>query len=156
MARNAKKPLSSDQERQERQDQGGQRAIISRISPPLHARAIAFFMHKYVFSVSDAIGSYEYLPQLLEHNNAKGVLGTITTAAGLAALANSGNSLTWKTEAYNIYGKAIRELQVELEHPNALKSDQVVGAILLMGTFEVILQPDPFYSRAKHWFLHPL
>jgi hypothetical protein len=150
VARNAQKHLPS---RQERHDQDGQHAMLSRVSPPLHERAVAFFIHKYVFSASQEIGSYEYLPQLLEHST-NGVLGTIATAAGLAALANSGNSLSWKSEAFLMYGKAIRELQAELEHPNALKSDQVVGAILLLGTFEVFLQLDPLYSRAKLVLLH--
>ncbi|KAK5992029.1 hypothetical protein PT974_05425 [Cladobotryum mycophilum] len=115
---------------------------VRHVSPPLEDRATAFFIHKYVFSLGPAVGSHEYLPQLLQQGNARGVLGTITTAAGLAALANSGNSSSWKSEAYRMYGKAIGQLQADLSHLGKVQSDQVLGAILLMGTFEVIASGD--------------
>ncbi|KAH7137886.1 hypothetical protein EDB81DRAFT_858325 [Dactylonectria macrodidyma] len=108
------------------------------LSPSLEDRATAYFVHNYVFSFAPAGGSHEYLPLLLQRCHARNVLGTICAAAGLAALANSGNSPSWKTQAYSWYGTAIQQLQADLRHPHKAKSDEVLGAILLMGTFEVI------------------
>lgn len=106
---------------------------------PCHVedRALAFFVHNYVFEVDSVVGNYEYLPLLLLRCSSRGLLATVATAAGLAALANSGNSPGWKSQAYYIYGKAIQKLQNELKNSTIENSDEVLGSILLLGAFEV-------------------
>ncbi|KAH8127540.1 hypothetical protein LI328DRAFT_165057 [Trichoderma asperelloides] len=73
---------------------------------------------------------------------AKGPLGTITAAAGLAALANVGKSTEWKSQAYGLYGTAICQLQAHLSDPDRMRSDETLGAIMLMSIFEVIASAD--------------
>jgi hypothetical protein len=100
-------------------------------------RATSFFIHQYVFKGQASLrGNHEYLPALLQEDGG-GTLGTIIAAAGLAGLANAGNATTWRSEAYSLYGRAIRQLKIALDDPVQVKADQTLAAIMLMGTFEV-------------------
>lgn len=105
-------------------------------SPPLEDRAIAFFLHNYVFSVTPEVASHAYLPPLLQRRS-RSLLRTVASAAGLAALANSGNVPSWKLQSYKLYGEAIRQLHADIQHPQKVNTDDTLGAMLLMGTFEV-------------------
>lgn len=114
------------------------------LSPPAMDRATNFFIHQYVLTLQGSSGSaplrgnHEYLPGLLrKEDSASGVLSTIVTAAGLAAMSNAGSVLAWRSEAFQLYGKAIRQLQNALRDPIQMKSDQTLAAVMLMGTFEV-------------------
>lgn len=124
----------------------GQKTDTSQIHdlpPPLQDRAVAFFIHQYVSGTFDSSASvqrrgiHEYLPDLLQQARDKGPLGTITAAAGLAALANVGKSTGWKSQAYGLYGTAICQLQAHLSDPDRMRSDETLGAIMLMSIFEV-------------------
>lgn len=124
----------------------GQRIID--LAPAITDRATAFFLYQYAFSpelcASTGIspGVHEHLPVLLQKEPPTGALGTIVTAAGLAALANAGASTSWKYDAYRSYGKALQQLQVDLQDPVRVKSDSTLAAVMLMGTFEMISNGD--------------
>uniref|UniRef100_A0A0D2YI06 Transcription factor domain-containing protein n=1 Tax=Fusarium oxysporum (strain Fo5176) TaxID=660025 RepID=A0A0D2YI06_FUSOF len=72
-------------------------------------------------------------------------------------LVNAGKSLEWKSEAFALCGKALRQLTVDLGDAVKARSDHTLAAIMLMGTFEVIkchqLQvPLPYVlSRWSSW-----
>jgi hypothetical protein len=105
-------------------------------------RATSFFIHQYVLTVEDIgsgsrRGNLEYLPNLMNREVSDGPMRTIIAAAGLAALSNAGNSAMWAVESYQMYGKAIRQLQDDLNDRNKAKTDHTLAAIMLMGTFEV-------------------
>lgn len=124
-------------------NQPNQQYLCTRqVSPPVVDQATAFFFNHYVFGASQqshiAIrGHHEYLPALYRACSPSGALATITAAAGLASLANAGNSSTWSGKAYVLYGKALHQIQKALSDPLELKSDQTLAAVMLMGTFEV-------------------
>lgn len=110
---------------------------VSRLSPSAVDRATSFFIHQYVFQGQASLrGNHEYLPALLQEDNG-GALSTIIAAAGLASLANASNATAWRSEAYSLYGRAIRQLKVALGDPVQVKADQTLAAIMFMGTFEV-------------------
>ncbi|KAH7137438.1 hypothetical protein B0J13DRAFT_559658 [Dactylonectria estremocensis] len=119
------------------------------LSPPAIDRATSFFIHQYVLilesgsSSASLRGNHEYLPGLLQNeHSASGVLNTVIAAAGLAAMSNAGSVLAWRSEAFRLYGKAIRQLQDVLQDPIQRKSDQTLAAVMLMGTFETIASAD--------------
>ncbi|KAM0427884.1 hypothetical protein ACHAPT_007343 [Fusarium lateritium] len=106
-------------------------------------QATSFFIQQYVLTINGSYGSaplrgnHEYLPGLLRNETSSfGVLSTITAAAGLAALSNAGNAPAWRSEAFRMYGKAIRQLRDALEDPVERASDQTLAAVMLMGIFE--------------------
>uniref|UniRef100_A0A0C4DID2 Uncharacterized protein n=1 Tax=Fusarium oxysporum (strain Fo5176) TaxID=660025 RepID=A0A0C4DID2_FUSOF len=83
------------------------------VSPPARDRATTFFMRH-----------------------------TTVAAAGFAALSNAGNVSEWRAEAFRLYDSAIRQLQIALQDPVQRVSDETLGAVLLMGTFETIAFAD--------------
>ncbi|KAJ3497835.1 hypothetical protein NLG97_g1592 [Lecanicillium saksenae] len=89
---------------------------------------------------------------MLEKTAAGDALETITAAAGLAALANIGTSPEWKSQAYSMYGTAIRRLHASLQAPDQVVSDQTLAAVMMMGVFEVIASGnlDSMKSFAIH------
>lgn len=120
------------------------------LSPGLIDSGTAFFFHQYVTDGGDHVdtssrGNHEYLPKLLSSTTsgvsdgkaARKALETITAAAGLAALANSSCSQKMLTEAYGLYGKAIRQIQHALRDSFQVHADETLAAVMLMGTFEV-------------------
>lgn len=113
------------------------------MSPAVADRATSYFLYHYVVGAKNGLGNgpsqgaHEYLPLLLEKQKSAGTLGQVVSAAGLAAMANAGASMSWRYEAYRLYGKAIRQLQTDLQDPVRMKSDSTLASILLMATFEV-------------------
>jgi hypothetical protein len=120
--------------------------MMRDVSPSLEDRATAFFLSRYVLSTNNdpqsnpRKGICEFLPELLQQEKATGVLRTIITATGLAALANAGKSPGWKTEAFALCGKALRQLNVDLEDSVKARSDHTLAAMMMMGTFEVSIR----------------
>ncbi|KAK6697835.1 hypothetical protein SNK05_010685 [Fusarium graminearum] len=113
------------------------------LSPPARDRATTFFMRQHVFGISGGSGSlllgggHEYLPILLREESAFGLLSTVVAAAGFAALSNAGNVAEWRSESFRLYQIAIVQLQRALQDPVQRVSDETLGAVLLMGTFDV-------------------
>jgi hypothetical protein len=114
------------------------------VSPPARDRATTFFMRQYVFDMTSAGGTlplrdnHEFLPGLIRNQQSSfGLLSTTVAAAGFAALSNAGNVSEWRAEAFRLYDSAIRQLQIALQDPVQRVSDETLGAVLLMGTFEV-------------------
>ncbi|KAG9495604.1 hypothetical protein J7337_012158 [Fusarium musae] len=119
------------------------------VSPPARDRATTFFMRQYVFDMASAGGTlplrdnHEFLPGLIRNQQSSfGLLSTTVAAAGFAALSNAGNVSEWRAEAFRLYDSAIRQLQVALQDPVQRVSDETLGAVLLMGTFETIAFAD--------------
>ncbi|QPC78128.1 hypothetical protein HYE68_008880 [Fusarium pseudograminearum] len=118
------------------------------LSPPARDRATTFFMRQYVFGISTASDSFllgdshEYLPILMKEESAFGLLSTVVAAAGFAALSNAGNVAEWRSESFRLYQNVIVQLQHALHDPVQKVSDETLGAVLLMGTFETIAFPD--------------
>jgi hypothetical protein len=73
----------------------------------------------------------------MRQESAYGPLKTIVAAAGLAALSNAGNAMTWVTESYQLYNEAIHQLRPALSNPEESCMDSSLAAMMLMGTFEV-------------------
>ncbi|KAK5996392.1 Transcription factor dbaG-like protein [Cladobotryum mycophilum] len=136
----------------------GQNRRVTELSTPLLSRATTFFLHHYVFAARANFdtgppkGVHEFLPVLLRNAKSTSALGTIVSAAGLAALANACTSVAWKYQAYRLYGEAIQQLQSDIKDPHLMKSDDVLATVLLMGTFEMISAADPMSleSFTKH------
>lgn len=125
-----------------RQSSLGLEGRVIELSTSVADRAASFFLHRYVLGStlwSDKgfpQGVLQYLPCLLRHEMPTGLLSTIISAVGYAALSNARISAQWKHEAYRLYGKSIQQLQADLLDPLKVKSDATLAAILLMGTFE--------------------
>ncbi|KAI7758722.1 hypothetical protein LZL87_013784 [Fusarium oxysporum] len=119
----------------------GSGRMTRHVSPPLQDRATAFFFSRFVLNTNGdpqtKRGVCEFLPELLQQKKAEGVLGTIIPATGLATLVNAGKSLEWKSEAFALCGKALRQLTVDLGDAIKARSDHTLAAIMLMGTFEL-------------------
>lgn len=114
------------------------------LSPPMRDRATTFFMRQYIFDISSGDmslplkNSHEYLPVLMRNQQSTfGLLSTTVAAAGLAALSAAGNVAEWRAESLQLYQTAIRQLRNALRDPVQRVSDETLGAVLLMGTFEV-------------------
>ncbi|KAH7173072.1 hypothetical protein DER46DRAFT_623641 [Fusarium sp. MPI-SDFR-AT-0072] len=124
----------------------GSGRMTRHVSPPLEDRATAFFFSRFVLNTNGdpqtKRGVCEFLPELLQQKKAEGVLGTIIPATGLATLVNAGKSLEWKSEAFALCGKALRQLTVDLGDAIKARSDHTLAAIMLMGTFETIASAD--------------
>ncbi|KAN0071536.1 hypothetical protein V8E54_010132 [Elaphomyces granulatus] len=129
---------------------------VREVFPSVVDRATSFFIHQYVFQgQASSHGSHDYLPALLQEDNS-GALGTITAAAGLAGLANAGNAMTWRSEAYSLYGRAICQLKIALDDPVQVKADQTLAAIMLMGTFETIASAHADADSMKSFGQHTI
>jgi hypothetical protein len=105
-------------------------------------------MRQYVFDLASGGTSlplkenHEFLPGLIRsQQSAFGLLSTTVAAAGFAALSNAGNVAEWRAEGFRLYNSAIRQLQCALQDPVQRVSDETLGAVLLMGTFEVGYRP---------------
>ncbi|RGP73147.1 hypothetical protein FLONG3_6463 [Fusarium longipes] len=107
------------------------------VSPPVRDRATTFF-----------IRHHEYLPVLIRNQPAFGLFSTIVAAAGFAALSLAGNVSEWRCEAFRLYQTAVRQLQSALRDPIQRVSDETLGAVLLMGTFETIAFADTGSMKA--------
>jgi Fungal specific transcription factor domain len=112
-------------------------------------RAIPFFFSHYVhqpepFSKRSKRGYYEYLPSLYLRSDPNGPLVTTVHAAAIASFANAGNAQDWIPEAYRLYGLAVMRTQAALINPQDVKSDDILAAVMLLGTFEV---SDPCPAR---------
>ncbi|KAI9172720.1 hypothetical protein HJFPF1_02233 [Paramyrothecium foliicola] len=119
------------------------------VSPPVRDRATNFFIQQYVFAPMFSShnptlqSNHEYLPSLLRTQDSElGLLGTAVAAAGFAALSNAVNAPAWRAESFRLYSKAIRQLQQALQDPVQRVSDETLGAVLIMGTFETIVSAD--------------
>jgi Fungal specific transcription factor domain len=127
---------------------------IYPISVDISQRATTYFLYHYVSAASQQScaswrGNHEYLPKLLgdsgpyaepRSNEACKALSDIAIAAGLASLANAGNSKCWMDEAYRSYNRAIRNIQLALNDPEQCTYDATLATVMLMGTFEVIMR----------------
>ena len=110
------------------------------LSSPLRDRATTFFIRQYTFDVLNGAlqDSHEYLPFLIRNEgSAFGLISTTVAAAGFAALSNAGNVSEWRSESIRLYQIAIQQLQNALQDPVQRVADETLGAVLLMGTFEV-------------------
>ncbi|KAH7233128.1 hypothetical protein BKA59DRAFT_534957 [Fusarium tricinctum] len=126
------------------------------VSPPARDRATTFFMRQYVFDLASGGTSlalkenHEFLPGLLRsQQSAFGLLSTTVAGAGFAALSNAGNVAEWRAEGFRLYNSAIRQLQCALQDPVQRVSDETLGAVLLMGTFESIAFTDTGSMKAS-------
>ncbi|KAF4445961.1 hypothetical protein F53441_10350 [Fusarium austroafricanum] len=126
------------------------------VSPPVRDRATTFFMRQYVFDATSGSATlpfrdnHEFLPGLIRNQQSSfGLLSTTVAAAGFAALSNAGNVSEWRAEAFRLYDSAIRQLQTALQDPVQRISDETLGAVLLMGTFESIAFSDPGSLKAS-------
>ncbi|EXK26498.1 hypothetical protein FOXG_15952 [Fusarium oxysporum f. sp. lycopersici 4287] len=156
-----KKPQANLSSKQSELSNPGSGRMKRHVSPPLEDRATAFFFSRFVLNTNGdpqtKRGVCEFLPELLQQEKTEGVLGTIIPATGLSTLVNAGKSLEWKSEAFALCGKALRQLTVDLGDAVKARSDHTLAAIMLMGTFEVIkchqLQvPLPYVlSRWSSW-----
>ncbi|KAF5019523.1 hypothetical protein F66182_8465 [Fusarium sp. NRRL 66182] len=125
------------------------------VSPPTTDRATTFFMRHYVFDRISSGSSvaiqdnHEYLPNLIRNQkSALGPLSTMVAAVGFAALSNAGNVPEWRAQALELYGSALIQLQAALRHPVRRISDETLGTVLLMGTFENIVSTDVSSMKA--------
>jgi hypothetical protein len=105
-------------------------------------------MRQYVFDLASGgtplplKDNHEFLPGLIRNQqSAFSLLSTTVAAAGFAALSNAGNVAEWRAEGFRLYDSAIRQLQSALQDPVRRVSDETLGAVLLMGTFEVGYRP---------------
>lgn len=115
----------------------GTSARTRELSTPLEDRAIAFLINNYVFNVAPGVENHVYLPRLLQQCHSSALIRTVATATGLSALANAGNSPHWRSQGYRLYGHAVRQLQVELSQSCITNTDEILGSISLLATFEV-------------------
>ncbi|KAH7187654.1 hypothetical protein BKA60DRAFT_613420 [Fusarium oxysporum] len=137
-----KKPQANLSSKQSELSNPGSGRMKRHVSPPLEDRATAFFFSRFVLNTNGdpqtKRGVCEFLPELLQQKKTEGVLGTIIPATGLSTLVNAGKSLEWKSEAFALCGKALRQLiVVDLGDAVKARSDHTLAAIMLMGTFEV-------------------
>ncbi|EXM15384.1 hypothetical protein FOTG_16262 [Fusarium oxysporum f. sp. vasinfectum 25433] len=106
----------------------GRGRMTRHVPPPLEDRATAFFFPRFVLNTNSdpqsRRGVCESLPELLQQEKAEGMLGTIIPATGLAALANAGKSLEWKSGVFALCGKALRQLTVDLG--DAVKASRTI------------------------------
>ncbi|XEV04850.1 hypothetical protein FSHL1_010137 [Fusarium sambucinum] len=114
------------------------------LSYPAGDKATTFFMRQYIFDTSNNYSfplkdNHEYLPILIQKEESPfGLLSTVPAAAGYAALSNAGNVAEWRSESFRLYQIAIVQMQQALQDPVQRVSDETLGAVLLMGTFETI------------------
>lgn len=66
-----------------------------------------------------------------------GLLSTAVAAIGYASLSNATNAPPWRVEAFRLYSSAVLQLREALQDPVQCRSDETLGAMLLMGNFEV-------------------
>ncbi|KAL2205657.1 hypothetical protein CC79DRAFT_1275371 [Sarocladium strictum] len=114
------------------------------VSPPVRDRASTFFIKHYVFTSAAESGcfpphtNHEYLPALMQTQcSSFGLLSTAVAAIGYASLSNAANAPPWRVEAFRLYSSAVLQLREALQDPVQCRSDETLGAILLMGNFEI-------------------
>jgi hypothetical protein len=112
--------------------------------PCLTERATNFFFRQYVCDAlqSDRFptgprGNHEYLPVLYARSPPGGMFTSIVEIVSLASLAISGNVSDWTNHVYKLYGMAINKIRDALLDPARVRTDEMVAAVMLMGTFEV-------------------
>lgn len=120
--------------------------------PSLTDRAVAFFFQRYVYRPTSYQvtgtelarsptgadhGHHEYFPDLFLQSSRDGPLACIVEAAGLASLANAGNTSQWMKLAFIAYGRALSAIRKSLMDPALVKKDETLAAIIMMGVFEV-------------------
>ena len=117
------------------------------LSQPLEARAISFFLSKYVQG-----SSFEYLPELYSPSGQEEHLSASVEAVGLASLANEIDSAEVHKESRARYIRAIQATNVALRNSVSAIKDCTLISVLLLGLFEAITRRTrlTLYSWEKH------
>lgn len=112
--------------------------------PSLTERAVDFFFQHYASNTLDSNpfgfgprGDSEYLSILYSRSSPGGMFTSILEVVALASFANAGNVPGWKSQVFKLYGTAISKMKDALMDPVQVRTDEMLAAVMLMGTFEV-------------------
>ena len=104
------------------------------LTQPVEARALSFFLSKYIVASNFEYLASLYTPQLDREEQ----LSKSIEATGLASLANELESLEISKDARRRYVDAIKATNTALQNRLRAKKDSTLLAVLLLTLFEVI------------------
>lgn len=114
---------------------------------PVEQQATCYLLSDYVL-VSEMPGGrrgyYKFAYKILTKGDPSRCLLSAFKAVSFAALASRPNSHHLMTEAESHYSKALRDVNKAIQDPAQVKSDQTLGAVLLLAFYEV---SQPFLKR---------
>ena len=104
------------------------------LTQPVEARALSFFLSKYIVA-----SNFEYLASIYTpHLDREEQFSKSIEAVGLASLANELESFEISKDARKRYIDAIKATNTALQSPLMAKKDSTLLAVLLLTLFEVI------------------
>lgn len=108
---------------------------------PVEQRATCYLLSDYVL-VSEMPGGrrgyYKFAYKILTKGNPSRCLLSAFKAVSFVALASRPNSHHLMIEAESHYSKALREVNKAIQDPAQVKSDQTLGAVLLLAFYETL------------------
>lgn len=117
--------------------------------------AIGFFFNRFIFvprHSEAAHGFLEALPHLYTSAGPQSALAAATMAISLAAFANTPAKKVFLPQTRLMYGEAMIRIHREMEDPLAVRKDETLMTVLLLGLLEVgragfgNLKPCPYTS----------
>ncbi|RAH53814.1 hypothetical protein BO85DRAFT_429058 [Aspergillus piperis CBS 112811] len=103
----------------------------------------------YYVGTSRVQGLLSYLPHLLNTDPSPALQATIK-AAGLESMARINRLPELKRAAGEQYGKALIATNNALRDPISAKSDSTLGAVILLGMYELNTFPSPMRGWSQH------
>ncbi len=109
--------------------------MCRELSTPVEEQATSFFFQNYV--IDDFRGYYSCLPSVYSALPAGSALGEAITSLGMAGIANCKRDMRLMINANFKYTSALHTINAALRDPEEAKTDQTLGAVMLLGLFEV-------------------
>ena len=107
------------------------------INVPHVDQAAGFFFKTYDSEAAESVkGVYKYIPYLCDDFQGS-ALSSVITALGLAGLSRYGNAPDIMSLATSNYHTALRQTRADLQDPVAVKTDQTLLSVYLLGLYEV-------------------
>ena len=113
--------------------------IVQHLSTPIDQQATCFFLSNFVLTPPEGTmrGFFDFLIPILKRPTPEQSFVLAFVAVGFAALGARPNSKSLLPKADYFYVKALKHINVALQHPKRSMDDSILAAVLLLSIFEV-------------------
>jgi hypothetical protein len=114
--------------------------VLPALKVPVDEQAPCYFMSNYVITPRFAArGYFDFLMPMLKSENADSPIALAFSAVALASLAGRpvGRGTRWFGDSCLQYTKALKAVNLALQHPVQQKADSTLAAIIMLSFFEV-------------------
>jgi hypothetical protein len=119
-------------------------SIPTTVSIPIEVRALSYWAKNYVFEIHEipqmSHEYFTYVPHYWSRAGTDSSLHLALCALSQALFAQSGNTHMAIDDAEKVYARAIIKTHKEMEALSSDRIDELLLAIMLMATYEVLLR----------------